>query len=295
MTPKSLLVAVALLLVQLISSTPLEEKYSIKLDVPEKVGDTYHVETTVTESTTSNVTVAGQFAQKTEESAKVELSADVVIEAAANNWATRKRFTVLSSTITKGTSRRALVPERTVLVASIVDGRTVYEIDGRPVDEQTATSLRSVISLHTVSVADDGLFGTTSPRAVGESWPISTDAIKGLIKEIGVAAEPRLVNGSGRLEKVENNHIVVSGKMHVQDVLLVIAPQIPPGNGEIRVEYLGRIPVSKSDLSRAVEGTIYMLRVGTGANENGQQVRVEVIYENKSKYEIRPVARMSTQ
>ena len=95
------------------------------------------------------------FFTKTENEVKIQLTADVTIESAANNWATRKRFTVLSSSITNDAGTRVLMPAGTIVVASLVDGKTVYEVEGKPTDEQRTSALRSVISLHSVTVFND--------------------------------------------------------------------------------------------------------------------------------------------
>jgi hypothetical protein len=74
------------------------QRYAIKLDRGVKAGDQYHVECASSNKTTTNVTVAGQFLRGSEDGFTIELSADVTVLAATlNGWATRKRFTVLSS------------------------------------------------------------------------------------------------------------------------------------------------------------------------------------------------------
>jgi len=56
--------AAALFVAQIVNITPIDQKYQIKLDAPESIGDSYHLETTVTESTNKIVTATGQFLHK---------------------------------------------------------------------------------------------------------------------------------------------------------------------------------------------------------------------------------------
>src|SRR5882762_46028 len=74
------------------------QQYTVRLDRLEKAGDRYHLVATSAETTTAEATVSDQLLQKSEDVLTVNLSADVtIIEAGSNNWATRKRFVVLSS------------------------------------------------------------------------------------------------------------------------------------------------------------------------------------------------------
>src|SRR5712692_4775803 len=151
----------------LISSTASAQRYPIKLDRHEKAGQKYHLVATSTDRTTVDVTVSDQVLKKNEDVVTVELSADVtILEASSGAWATRKRFTVLSSKITRADSTSAILPSGTQVTASIQNGQNVYEVNQKLVDEGIASALRAVISLHLASVADDDMFGSSTPKKV---------------------------------------------------------------------------------------------------------------------------------
>jgi hypothetical protein len=290
MLKQTLRVLSTVVVITLISFTVSAQQYRIRLDRSEKAGQSYHLVATSTDKTTVDVTVADQLLRKNEDVVAVELSADVtILEAASNNWATRKRFTVLSSKITRAGTSGPILPSGTQVVALIQSGQTVYEVNQKLVDEEVAGALRSVISLHLVSVADDDMFGTPTPRRIGESWPVSVEAMKKLLKEMGAQGGRQEITGRGTLEKVENNHIFVQSSIKARDVLLPIEPELTTESGEIETELSGRFPLLQRDLSEESNGIIYMSRVGSGLTADGKKAKVHVVYERKSRYEIRPL------
>ncbi len=265
MLKQTLRVLAAVVFVTLISLTVSAQKYPIRLDRSEKAGQSYHLVATSTDKTTVDITVSDQ------------------------NWATRKRFTVLSSKITRADSNGPILPNGTQVIASIQNGQTVYEVNQKLVDEAVAGALRSVITLHLASVADDDMYGTSTPKKIGESWPISVDAMKKLLKEIGSQGGRQEITGSGTLEKVENNHIFVRSSINVRDVLLPITPELITESGEIETELSGRFPLRQQDMTEESNGIIHMSRVGSGLTADGKKAKVHVVYERKSRYEIRPL------
>jgi hypothetical protein len=280
----------AIVVITLVSFTVSSQRYPIRLDRSERAGERYHLLATSTEKTTANVTVSDQVLKKDEDVVAVELSADVtILEAGSNNWATRKRFTVLSSKLTRAGSTGPILPNGTEVIASIKNGQTAYEVKQKPVDEEVAKALRSVISLHLASVADDDMFGTPTPKKIGESWPVSVDAMKKLLKEMNAQGGRQEITGSGRLENVVDNHVFVRSSINVRDVLLLIAPELTTESGEIETELSGRFPLLQRDRTQESSGRIYLSRVGSGFNADGKKVKLLIVYERTSRYEIRPL------
>ncbi len=274
----------------IISLSVLAQSYPIKLDPHEKTGQTYHLVATTIDSTTAEATASGQLIKKAEESFTAELSANVTIEeASSSGWATRKRFTVLASKITRGSNTGLILPSGTEVIASIQNGQTVYEVNQKPVDEEIAGYLRAVISLHLASVADDDMYGTSTPKKVGESWPVSVDAMKKLLKEIGAQGGRQEITGTGILEKVENNHAFVRSSVNVRDVLLPIKPELTTESGEIETELWGRFPLRVNDITEESHGTIRVSRFASGVNPDGKKVIVHVLYERLDRYAISPI------
>ena len=276
----------------IISSAVSAQRYSIKLDPHEKAGQTYHLVATTTDSTTAEATASGQLLEKAEDSFSVGLWANVTIEeASSSGWATRKRFTVLSSKVTRAGSTSLILPNGTEVIALIQNGQTVYEVNQKLVNEEIAGYFRAVIGLHLASVADDDMYGTSTPKKVGESWTIGVDAMKKLLKEIGAQGGKQEITGTGILEKVENNHAFVRSSVNVKDVLLPIRPDLTTESGEIQTELWGRFPLLVDDITTESNGTIRMSRFASGLTPDGKKAIMHVVYERASRFEIRPITK----
>jgi len=273
----------------MISLTASAQRYSIKLDLHERAGLTYHLVASSTDTTTAEGTSNGQTVTKAEDKVTVEMVANVTVLEAASGWAARKRFTILSSRVISADRISPILPNGTVVVASIQNGQTVYEANGKLVDEQTAGLFRPVISLHVVGVGDDDLFGTRTPRRVGERWPINENPMKKLLKEIGAQGGRQQIAGTGILEKVENNHTFVRISMNVNDVLLPIRPELTTEAGGIQNELWGRFPLRPGDVTEEFSGTIRVSRLGSGVDATGKKILVYVVYEKLDRFEISPV------
>jgi hypothetical protein len=284
--------AVRLLLVAVVGSlipfTASGQQYPIKLDPQEKAGQSYHVIAWSTEKTTVDVKAAAQVLQQSEDILAAEISADVtILEVSASGWATRKRFKVLSSRVTRAGTSSPILPNGTLVTASIQNGETVYEVDQKLVDEKTARALRVLIGLHVTSVANDDMFGTATPKKIGERWPAGVDAMKKLLKEIGDQSSNPEITGSSTLEKVENNHIFLRASVSVRNVLL--PGQLTTEGGEIETELWGRFPIRQSDTTVESNDRIRLTRIASGINADGKKVTLQVVYERTSRYETRPV------
>lgn len=289
MLKQSRCILCATLLIALLSIAASAQQYTIRLDRPEKAGERYHLVATSTQTTTADAATSDLPLPKSEDVLIVELSADVTILEAASNWATRRRFTVLSSKFTRAGSTGPILPAGTEVIASIQNRQTVYEVSGKPVDAVVTKALRSVISLHLASVSDDDTFGTPTPKKIGGRWPVAIDAMKKLLKEMNAQGGSQEITGSGILEKVEGNHLFIKSSINVRDVLLPIAPGITTESGEIESELAGRYPLLQRDQTVESSGRIHISLLGSVVNAEGKKVKLHVVFESRSRYEIRPL------
>jgi hypothetical protein len=267
--------------------------YRIYLDRPEKAGDEYHIETTSTSKTTTSVTSGNQFLRSNEEGFSIELVADVKILDVANNWATRKRFTILSSKVTRaGTSLPGavpLLPNGTVVIGSISTGNPTYQVNGKDVPPEVATALSSVVGMHVSNVGDDQMFGSATARAIGETWPININSVKALLKEMKAQGGKQEISGNTTLEKLQDNRLVVRSGISVTDVVMPIAPRVIPEGGDIQFEYRGLIPLQLGDMNRDVTGRMLLNFYGSAVGDDGNKLKVQVIFQSASSYKMRPL------
>jgi hypothetical protein len=110
------------------------------------------------------------------------------------------------------------------VVAFILEGKTIYQVEEKTVDEDIGAALNTVIGLHTAGVGDNDLYGTMSLKRVGDKWVTGIEAMKKLLNEMGVQGGRHEISGESTLEKVEQNHLYIRSTMDVHNVLLPVGP-----------------------------------------------------------------------
>jgi hypothetical protein len=183
-----------------------------------------------------------------------------------------------------------MVPAGTVIVAARSNDDTIYQINNKVVEGEMVSWFRSLMAIHTAGVGDDEMFGTPTPKAVGETWGVSQDEIRKFLKELGSPGDKERVSGGGRLESVDATHMVVSSSVEMNDMRLPLPDRFTATSGMATAEYLGRVPLSQTQKSRAVAGKIKLAVTGTRPSEGGD-IKFEMTLNTESRYEVRPLIR----
>lgn len=195
---------------------------SPQVDQIESVGCKVHLDAISDTNVVTTTTIAGRLLRTTTDRMKYELSADVITLAmSADKWATRKRFTVLRSKMTIGEKSVPLLPAGTVVEVSISEGKNVYHVSNKQVEDEVASALENLISLHTAPISDGEMLGTDKQRKVGETWTVNTDAIRRELDRIG--AQGGVISGNGTFEKGANNRLILKSWFEVKDVFMPIS------------------------------------------------------------------------
>lgn len=280
----------------LISVAAAAQRYSIHLDQPQKAGSKYHLSAISTQTRKLEVKVADNIVQNNSEGFTLELSAEVtIVEANPSGWARRMSVRIGTSRFKRGTITAPLLPPDTMVLASIENGTTVYRVNGKPVDEAIASALKSVISLHVSSVGNDALFGTPSPKRVGDTWKVNIDFVHTLLKEMQANAEGAQILGSSKLVKVEQGHLNILGTLYIMNAVLPAPSGFTPESGEIRSELKGRYPIRPGSHDWGEVSTITIRMTDKGHLESGEAATFMMEYKSASQFEITPLSTIKSR
>jgi hypothetical protein len=272
-------------------SAAAAQDYQIRLEQPGKVGSKQRLSGIGAQTDRATITSSGKLVQSTESAFTIELTADVTeLEIEAKGHVTRKSLLVISSKITKEGVTKPLLPQGTVVFASAENGTTVFKVNGEPVAEDVAKGLSSLISVYTGGPSDDELFGTRIRRRVGESWSLNADAVMAFLKEIDAQAPNEGISGTTTLQKVEDDHLVISGSINVKKLVMPLPSGFKCDEGELRAEFSGRFPIGHSNTS--LDGTESLLMTMTGkraATDGMAEVTMKIHSEARSRYSISTV------
>ncbi|HJQ24543.1 MAG TPA: hypothetical protein VKA60_11555 [Blastocatellia bacterium] len=283
--------ATAVMAIFLVAVVALAQDYEIHLSRLSKVGAKHHLNATGSHAEYIEVTSGKRALRTTDEKFTYQLSADVtVLETDGKGHPTSESLVVVNSKLMKDGAERTFLPPGLVLVAAVEDGKTVFKMDGKPLDKETSKVLSSAISLYTGGLDDEEIFGTRSRKRVGESWPINPDAAVAMLKELGAQGKKEDVTGTMTLEKVEGGHLFLHGSTTIKPLEMPLPSEFKPEGGELQGEFSGRFPMKDSDgsLRQTLKARITLAarRAATGSTP---EIRMTAFFESSDEEEITPL------
>jgi hypothetical protein len=218
--------------------------YVVKLSRPDKVGLKYRLEARETKKQSMAIHKGAAELKKEESRTTVILHAVVeVLKVTAKGEPLEKKVTIEKFVDAKD---EPLLKKGDVVTAKTVAGKTVYRMEKRDLDGRAAEFLGDLVKTKTTSSADDdAVFGSKTPRKVGESWKIDA---KPLAKDLKL--KPENIGGTVTLEAVEKH----AGQNCLRIAIDLKMDAVPPGaklamNGfkaksaDVRMKIGGLVPV----------------------------------------------------
>jgi hypothetical protein len=239
-----------------------EPDYAIKLTRPEKAGNEFRIAAVTSQTIASMAKTPGKADEQRTDTATVTLDAAVkVLEVDKNGTPSKITLTVDKLTVKKNEAAAAeLLVKGTVVTASVKDGASVFEVEGKAVTPEKAMALAMVVTLGEGQAADDETFGTKDRKKVGDQWPINAElASKEMAKKgMGVAKED--LTGTVKLEGAVKVGAVecldIRARMVGKKFSTPPAPGFKTQDGSIEVAFAAKLPVDPA--ARSLEQSMDM-------------------------------------
>ena len=152
------------------ASQKKDQKYPILLEREYEPGKEYRVR--IKDGTTETAVMSSQ-GKLVNETKKLTLLSFVgtrkVLSAGKDQ---PSEYTVEELSLTTDGPAQVLLPPGTKLLASPVAGKWQYTVEGKPLGEGLDDALGTLLGDRVGGPGDDAIFGTKTPRAVGERWDI---------------------------------------------------------------------------------------------------------------------------
>lgn len=251
---------------------PSERQYPIVLSRKATVGERYHVVAKGSDEQRMEMIVDGETLPANGEATEVEVRAEAeVLALTPSGFESKTSLVIESATVTQAGKSVALLPPGTTVVAERVAGKTRYLVAGvadARIDRLLSTA--GVASFSDDADNDDVIYGSKTPRKVGESWPINSAAAAASLAAQGVPATPENLTGTTTLvELVEaggSPALRISGSTSVDG----ITPPAPPGlsiqSSNFFAIYSGIFPVNPVERVRQEQMSIQLRVVAVGTN-----------------------------
>jgi hypothetical protein len=281
---------------------PKDQAYEIKLARPLKVGMKYSLTADGALVRNIKVTRGGETHDQPEDGYGVRLEGTVEVLALDDTGEEAK----ISCTVDKcaritSEGETELVPKGKVLIAEGKGKDTTFSLQGEgELSKEAAEALELVISLDTNDkLNDDDLLGTKEKKKVGQSWPVTPEAIATDSERVGVVVKPEDVEGSFRLDGLEKvgevECLKMSGNLRVKKLVTKADANeddgLPEGfvvdNGSMEAKYTGLFPVDASVGSLAETASVSFvtfIKGGTPGNEVAIESRVQRAVDIKRRW-----------
>lgn len=229
--------------------------YPIRLQRAHQAGDRYLLVDEVTQREERTVTVGGQAVESVDRTETVRLAAAVeILEVDENGKAVRLRYQVQSCERSGGGANETLLQQGQVIEVETAARRddARVTIDGTPATDEQLEAIDSVLTLTRTAKNEDALFGSTTPRTVGDSWQPDFVAIaQDLATASPFRLDPSHMSGSVRLVERRSEGpvagLVVQASVEATDANM---NGLPPGTnirrGDVSMEMGGFYPLEES-------------------------------------------------
>ncbi|MBO6935257.1 MAG: hypothetical protein JJ863_09780 [Deltaproteobacteria bacterium] len=299
----------ALLLAGCASQTPAEEPsspvdtgdsvaadgYVIQLDRRHRVGERARWEQRVENLETQRMLVGGEVAREDASMTHGELVATVEVqEVDANGRVLRAEFTIERLRADRNGEVAELPAGSVVTVtrSDQPDGGS-FALGGAPVDEPTEQLLALFVSKR-LGGDVDGVFGSTTPRQVGEAWPMDVDRFLADFAGRGVPVELArdTVEGAGELVAVEDLdgtevlHLVLASTARIASI------QNMPGevtSGELTMTMDGQWPSDGVSPQRTRTTTMVMQVEAAGEDPQAGPFTMQIGFGNTEQRTVTPL------
>jgi hypothetical protein len=181
------------------------ETYSINLEPPAKIGQTYGVSAQGDWVQTTSIPRAANKEKKTStQRIRVELEARVqVAQVYPNGLPAVELYQVRRCEKFDDKGNRPVASAGSTILATTREGQPYYELDGKKVSSEILAALRAVIPVRDpLEPPADQVFGSDRPRAVGSSWGVRPEALQETWRRRGVRLSEEAVSGYTRLNQL---------------------------------------------------------------------------------------------
>ena len=266
------------------TSVALAQDYEIKLTRPMKVGAEYHIAAVGHSSMKSTIKVNGKVVEEQSKNFSVDFeSDDKALEVDKNGEPSKVSLTVDKCILKQGGAEKPLLAKGAVVIASLKDDETVFEIAGQPVDAETAEALDLVVGLGRNRASDDEIFGTKERKKVGDRWAMNAELAAKELQDVmkGSTVKKEDVAGTVTLDKVvkvgTTDCLQISAEMTVSNVTM---PDRKVAQMKVQAHFLGLFPIDFSkDITEESDSITMSITVKDKPDPDGPEIVVESVAE----------------
>jgi hypothetical protein len=293
-------IALLLLLMAATAWAADDEKYEIRLDRPDVVGDKFKISAEGAMIRRAAVVLDEKRREQDPVGMGIKLEGTLeVLAVTPKGKMTKLSVTVDQCARVSGPDESELLPKGSVIIAEADGDDTKFSLKDGELKPEASGLLELLfhLSADDARATDDELFGTKEKQPVGGEWPMNAKrAAEDYVAE-GVKVDPADVNGTVKLEGVEKagdtERLKLSGRMTVKK-LQPKKPrlaELPNGQevGSTDFHFMLKVPRDPDDRSGEESISARHKMTSTGTLPGGKTVRQEMTLERATQMKRTPM------
>ncbi len=196
------LLALAVLLA--FSLPGISQDYEIKLTRSFKPGDKCSFSASASSSEILTTIVEGEEPEIEKEKKSIDFSGSLaVVEINKRGGILKSTLTVDKCVIEFDGEKSEPFKKGTEITARMEDDETIFEVDGKPIEDEIVEALGMIDFIDDPeSASDDEIFGTKERKKIGDSWNINAKAAAKDIEKEELKFDIKDISGSTTIEKL---------------------------------------------------------------------------------------------
>jgi hypothetical protein len=264
------------------------QEHDIRLSRPSKIGDKYRLSANGEDISKSVVLIGNAPVQQQAENISVDLAASLAVLEINSRGEIRKfALNIEKCLVHAGGVSKPIFPPGSVVVGVTEGPKTVFTMNGAPLEPAAAKALDIVASYAASDVNDDDIFGTGDRKRVGDSWDINAEmAAKGFKQMLNLTTNKEDFKGASTLDAVvkggNEDYLVISAWLAVDKLSLPLPDGIMIQNGQLKAEFSGRFPANLLRQSPSQSMKLVAWFVGKrAADEKAPEMTIQGVMERR--------------
>ncbi len=229
--------------------------YEVRFIHPNKIGEKCRMSSIVTSEQLTKISMHGKVAQSDSSIYTLEFEANIeTLEINNQQNTTKLSMNTLKFDKIHNEKRSHLLPPKTVVIASVKDGKEFFKIDGLRATGELHEALSLISPLETRGLADkdlEGIFGTKERKSIGDEWPINSTLAASVFEMQGLEINVEDITGTMKLEEIvqrdQYDYLQFRGTMLIERAIPSYLPQgIDEVQASITAEFSDLSPVAQN-------------------------------------------------
>lgn len=198
MTTSRFLLAIVLC----VTRSVIAQEYKIQMQRPAKEGQRFQLSCRLQETRRTSAALAGRTTPERQTNLVAELDTLVeVLETDSKGRITKASCTISNCVRVENQNKRELLPREAVVLASLGNGQSQFQVKGKSVDSDAKRILAEGMQLLD-DTSKEEIFGTDKPKKVGESWDVNPEYFTSVLRTQNLEIASPDIQGRTTLEQV---------------------------------------------------------------------------------------------